>query len=521
MMEFQLRDESGMWLESYPAALTLAVAMRDALAELLGVQTAEIGCDVREARTADGGRCTSIFIFDHHAAGYTSGAEHLIPSLFGRAAKILDCPKQCDASCPNCVLDYDRRFDANSLDRHEALKFLTTGWLSALKLPQELCFLGASSRVETESLSSAVIRECAVVGAGRARLYVGGKIADLAASPVRKLAYRLLSLARPVALVLEKETVAALSEVDAYSLSALVDHPSAAVHVVDAVPRRGGAVVVAEVERGKEVVAWACADVKVVEGYECWGVSELPLISGRVQMEVLPPERAANTLRPAMSDRGDAEITLRQQLNGPIQNFGKAFWIQVQEGHGLTKKLMKDSAVSVKSVSYTDRYLFTPLTLALLREIIIGLRETLGGKRFGRPVVRICTSAVRQDGKLGAGGRVYSDWAVPTMRDAVAERLFGAMGTLSLEVSGNLKHARTLAIEFSNESMLTLRLDQGVGYWRALSKGKPGANWFDFTLIDPDQQAKAVEGISVWVEGQMEPTFVFAKLRVSANAVTV
>ena len=141
MLEIQLRKINGQALNDYSTALTLAVALRDALAELLGVQAAELGCDAREVRSGEGARCHSIFIFDRYAAGYASGAGNFVNQLFQKAAEILTCPKRCDSSCPNCILDFDQRFEASTLDRHAALTFLNPTWLNALKLPQELCFL--------------------------------------------------------------------------------------------------------------------------------------------------------------------------------------------------------------------------------------------------------------------------------------------------------------------------------------------------------------------------------------------
>jgi DEAD/DEAH box helicase domain-containing protein len=97
MIEIQLRDREGQPFRDVSAARTIAVAIRDALAELLGVQTAELGCDAREVRD-ETGRIQSIFVFDHFAAGYASSAARLFAELFHKAVRILDCPKNAIAA---------------------------------------------------------------------------------------------------------------------------------------------------------------------------------------------------------------------------------------------------------------------------------------------------------------------------------------------------------------------------------------------------------------------------------------
>lgn len=67
--------------------------------------------------------------------------------MFRDAAVRLHCPKDCDSSCPQCVLDFDQRFEAGVLDRKAALSVLTPDWLDMLKIPDALCYLGDSSMV--------------------------------------------------------------------------------------------------------------------------------------------------------------------------------------------------------------------------------------------------------------------------------------------------------------------------------------------------------------------------------------
>jgi DEAD/DEAH box helicase domain-containing protein len=515
MLELQLRDINQQPLNDYLTALTLAVALRDALAELLGVQSAELGCDAREVRNHEGTRCQSIFIFDRYAAGYASGSENLVTQLFHKAAGILECPKHCDASCPNCIVDFDQRFEASKLDRYAALKFLNSTWLKMLKLPDELCFFGTSSRVETATLLDAVLRESGGADASATRLFVDGTGADFAASGIRRLVYKLLSLSRPVSVAITKDSLSKLSEYDRYSLAALADHPGASIHVIVSVPLRNGAITVAEVGRANGCVAWACSDAAITKAAEGWGTSPAPLVIGNSTATKMNEACSPSSLRPAVVLGGDADISIQHQLDGDIQSFGLRFWKFVSQIHPASKKVLENSGATVMSLTYSDRYLFTPVSVALLHSVVAGLKQVISPERFGIPDIFINTTAVRQDGQRWLGGKVFADWPTSQMRDAVAELALQSFGSVKISNPDKLQHSRVLELSFSTGEVLALRLDQGLSYWRvsSWSKGGTKGTWYDFANPNTATQAKAVASMDVWVEGQVAPTQVFAKLR--------
>ena len=130
VLEIQLKTSPGIWLNDKTAATTLSVAIRDSLAELIGVQASELGCDIKPSRPERNVICQSIIIYDHHAAGYASSAGRFLTDLFYRVRKRLLCPSECDSACPSCVLDFDQRFNSERLNRHEALKVISESWPS-------------------------------------------------------------------------------------------------------------------------------------------------------------------------------------------------------------------------------------------------------------------------------------------------------------------------------------------------------------------------------------------------------
>ena len=518
MLELQLRLIDGQLLNEHPSALTIAVALRDALAGLLGVQSSELGCEARETRNTEGERCQSIFLFDRFAAGYASGAERLLCDMFRKAAEILKCPKACESSCPNCVLDFDQRFEASVLDRKRALAILSEKWLDLLKLPSDLQYFGTSSQVESANIMQAIARESGEPGSKTIRLFASGDPSqwDFPGSTLRHLAYSLLSMSRSVEVIIPRELVKKLSQDDLYSLAAFSEHPNGTARTAEKMPISKKAYLLAEVERSNSVVAWASPDPNALLGSESWGNSSKPIIRGDGGHPSVSEALQPSALRPAPVDHSDKEISIQHQLDGCIQTFGERFWRFMRQQHPATDLLLGSAAAKVILMRYTDRYLFTPVSLAIFRQLVEGLREVVGRDRFDIPEIIVTTTAIRRDSRRSLGGRIYDDWPTSQMRDAVATILLGSLGNGKIKSDEKVvQHSRCLEVVFSVGGSMTLRLDQGVSYWRVASWAAVGSKspWFDFTNPNATTQAKAIQALDLWIEGQSLPTQIFTKVR--------
>lgn len=131
--EIQLRGTDGIWLDDANTALTISVALRNSLSEILGVQSSELGNDIRQSPSADETVCQSIFIYDRNAAGYSTTIGRHLRLAFEKAYDRMDCPKNCDSSCPSCLMDYEQRFRAARLNRHSAMNFLSREWFETVQ----------------------------------------------------------------------------------------------------------------------------------------------------------------------------------------------------------------------------------------------------------------------------------------------------------------------------------------------------------------------------------------------------
>ena len=157
------------------ASSSIAVALRQGLAQRIGVEDREIGWAIKSSRMEETGESNvSILLYDQATggAGFVAQAGADLPHLLRRARGTLDCPRGCDKACHACLLSYDTHHHAMDLDRHQALKILTDTFLGALDLPVEDQLFGPETQLEYEPLAVALERQLGATDV--IRLYVGG-----------------------------------------------------------------------------------------------------------------------------------------------------------------------------------------------------------------------------------------------------------------------------------------------------------------------------------------------------------
>ncbi len=518
VLEIQLKTVAGVWLHDPATSLTLAVALRDALADLLGVQANELGAAIKEATPEPGSRCHSILIYDQHAAGYSSGAERVLGRLFHGARDRLLCPADCENACPRCVLDFDQRFSADFLDRRAALVVLTQEWLDRLRLPSELAYFGPGSRIERRSLPEALL-----VAGGQPvtglRVYVGGDPSewDLGPSSLRELIYRLAGQGTELEIVMPAASLQSMQEADRHVLASLAQHPRITI-ITAAAPQRCGAGWVVAETLGSPATRWAYGAESVLIFGPKWGrdAATLVVANGQSQVSRSGPILTPEALRPVARSSGDRDLEVQRQLDGDLRGFGARFWKLLAAEHPATMACLGDASDRIVAVEYRDRYLFTPLSVALLAEVIGALHDGVGSARWGVGKATVLTIERRAAGDNGARNTVWADWPDTYVRDLVLGSLLRIRGVDSavtmLDLS-TLGHGRALEVTWSSGKRLTVRFDQGVSYWRAAQSNLRAAYAFNVHSGDVKEQARQLAQIRLRIEGGALPTQIFVKVR--------
>ncbi|MCY7347425.1 MAG: DUF1998 domain-containing protein [Pyrinomonadaceae bacterium] len=517
IFELQLKNTVGICLDDQTAALTLAVALRDALAELLGVQANELGCDVKQARTEEGGVCQSILIFDRFAAGYSSSADRFLADLFKRAAERLDCPANCDSACPHCVLDYDQRFAADNLDRHQAAALLTPEWLNSFHLPESLAFLGEKSLLETGSFLESLWQTVSKRHISQIRLYTSSQPNDwdVAPSPLRELAYKLAGRNIDVEIMIANSAVKSLNSNDRLLLASLCDHPRITLRELDFEPRAGQGWVLAETVAGNSI-RWAVPNQNSLLFNLEWASDTDLLIKSENSQPFSTSGKilTATEIRPNSSEPSDKEFVIKNEIDGALQSFGERFWDFIQAGHPKTREVFEEQSDSLVSVIYTDRYLFSPITIALLYQVIKAVKTKLGEARASTFSCKLTTTR-NENHYFNQQNKIWSDWVNSNDRDRVTKLIFNNLDiTFSLDVGNraDVEHGRILHLTFSSGKKITVRLDQGISYWKAAWAARSEMITYNFNA-DDISQSNYLLNLNIGIEGKEMETQIFLKIR--------
>jgi superfamily II DNA/RNA helicase len=515
VLEIQLKDLEGKWLNNPIVANTLAVAFRNTIAEELGVQANELGASVEHVKNEDGEYTYSLFIFDENNAGYCSNIESIIDAVFGQLISNLDCDRHCDSACPSCLLDFEHRHELDSLNRVEALKFFTHQWIGAYKLPDEYSFFGNSSEIENKSLNEAVYLEAKKASAKEIKLFFDLQTDefDLASSDLYELVYLLLPTKKPIKIYTHLADFSNLGEDEKLSLITLMNLPLVTLFKIEKLPHYlNESIGIAEVVSNEVKTVWATSEAKSVHGNENWGQSEILIRGMQSATSEIICQKVTKELLNFQKIEGDREVIIHDDLNGPINEFGIKFWKAISTSHSGTKTLLGE--VAITKIEYSDKYLFTPLSLAIIKEVIVGLRNHVGFDFWKNVPIVVSTLPSKGSEYKGRHGFLYSDWMNSNERTSVLIALFEYIG-ITATVQTTQQHSRALNVHFENNKTLTIRLDQGVSYWRL--KNNPYRQsvspYFDFELPEPEQAKQILALKDIEIQGAIMPTELFVKIR--------
>ncbi|MYI36810.1 MAG: DUF1998 domain-containing protein, partial [Acidimicrobiaceae bacterium] len=523
VFELQLRD-----LADSGTALSIGIALRRTFCQRLGIEEQEIGVSVRPARDQNGLVIQSIFLYDSAKGGNGYVAEmrdYVVPSL-RECIRVLDCSKKCDAACHGCLLTYDTQYDSTKLNRHKGLAFFTNELLAGLELQERDQILGEGSRVLTRPL----YRHLAEVGAApdieEIRIWIGNDANawDVEGFPLYRHLLRWAESGLSCRLFVVPDTWTRLSEGSRHALAALVAAGQGKIEIHRAEGPSadlGRGKVIAAAGGSKRCVKWAVPGENVHAMNEAWGQHSpvapnvYALLNERLS-EIATKPMESEELRPR-PEGAEAILPIHDELNGRIEGFGSRFWEHVLTNcDALRNEFSRQSTMT--SVSYSDRYITTPWALVLLREILMDLVRR--NRISSDTALHVLTKNLRPDHAGRRQVRSISDpFQDDTTRKAVFKKAFETghgklrwTGPVELQV-GPTPHFRELQFEWQNGTKWSLKLDQGIGYWRC----RPSAD-FPFGSSAAEQVARSNDIANrhrVVTKGSF-PTYIYIA-KVSAN----
>ena len=477
-------------------ATTIAVALRQALAEKLGVELRELGYAAVPSRSPDGSPGFSVVLYDAATggAGLVSQAPSSLPQLMARVRTILECGRRCDRACHGCLLDYDTQRDLVDLDRIAALSLVTPELLGQIELPEEGRLFGPATVQEFEPMHRAISRELQQGCCKEIRVYLGGA-ANEWELPVWALREDLTAWAlrgRKVILIAPRSTLLALPEAVANGVASWVEAAGIALRAVRH-PARELAVhgIAAEVTGGSRSTRWAFLSGEAPAPGSAWGAGE----SGRSVMlraneglkgppgDLLTPTELRK-LPPDMA----TVLHLGKELDGNVITLGARFWKLVSaKSPRLSAKLQ--AGAPINEIIYSDRYIRTPLMFRALLEIFGGLLAFRGAIDSATTRLEIQTAPLEDEGRLAP--RLWThNWSEDRVRQDVAAAVLGTLpGTGKFTLCGKRQtsHSRELSLRWRDGATWRMRLDEGVGFF-CTSRNVP----FPFDRL-PGEQANALQ----------------------------
>lgn len=482
-------------LETAGTAWAAVSAFREALARALGIETSELGMAVRPAATPLGQRTFSLFLYDRASggAGFAPQAVPLFEALLRDAAKILDCNQPgCVRGCSACVLTADMFRHAETIDRQGALVWAKKALVRLSDVPAD--DLAAPDAVLERSVADA-LADAAERGASSVTIWIGGE-SDLAAIGHGKIAALARSLAdRGVGctLILAPEWLKGLDPAARRALRDVAIRFQLTLRQGLPPGFHNGAYAIAAAEQAGSggVTLWASRDPDAAVAGSHWGEGHVaPVVRFAVDRPPLTPQVNLDSLLPRP---GAHFLEVRDELNGPIVDFGRKLrdlLVPAIRMAGGDKPLV--------AMTYSDRYLQSPLVVRLMAEALGGLRDGLGGGG-GLPVA-ILTNRLRPNERQPFAPD--HDWQWEEDREAVLLSLLEERGFVPTLTDTGAAHGRFLTLQFNGGGTVRVVLDQGFGPWRTPSF----ARWNHFG--DPaDVQATKISSYSAIVEAR-GPTYV-------------
>jgi hypothetical protein len=498
VLEIALRNpESGEWLsqsEGRSIAMTIAVALREALAERQGIAATEMGCSVRSDRDTEAGATRSVIqLFDNASGGagfVLNGAEN-IDGLLRNLPKYLECPDNCDAACTSCLLQRDIRFEDNLLNRHHALAWLRASrLLDHLVLPSPFADIPGASYCAIDPLSwvRATLNKqgdtITILLAGDAEAW------DLGHQRFRD---RVLSWAftEKLNVVLALPGELRLSETVKAEL-ALLGRLGVAIAEQKGSPPGCVALQVS----GKNTCAtlFSTSDDALVPGEE-WLRSRASDVwaSSEVVKAISTAPLDTSSWTPTKSRPGTVLIDVTTEFNGRLANLPErvASWIKKNDPE-LAQRRAADAVVSIE---YSDRYLRSPWSLLVLTTIM---------KPFASDRLQAISLSTVDGQETKLPRQLKQDWGSRSDFERVAKRWMKAELGVSpslrvFERSYELQHRRVMRLGWASGEYTTILFDQGMGYWVPQSHVRQNLD-FDFRQ-NPDEQAnelkRRVESLSI------------------------
>lgn len=461
--------------ENKKLAWTLGVAFRHGLAKTLGINAEELGVTVKQVVNTQFSTTPiyAICLYDTNSGGSgfasLAGQADVFKSMLEHALTLLGC-YNCQNACQNCLLQFDTKQYVELLDRNIGMSYLNQNLINSISLQNDEKILG----MESKFCQFDFFKELKLSSHGKGeklQLILGGDIAnwEIAESSIKKYLHELVGpfgKFGSLELWIESANYQLLDQdqkLDLYYL--LAAYPNNKLFKTNNFNLLNQGILIATAWKNNQPLSFATKELRAIHLDEEWGsIGNKMLIKSEVDFNLLGVEINRNELIPTPV-ANSIQISLIQELNTTVSNFGNAFWELVVEHLNENGHQTSDFG-NLKSIDYKDRYLHTPWTIMLLSNIL----NSVPFQKSETNIVTISTdSSNNLDNQLQRN--LTKNWYMVENDgkvDLIKKMLSGYENVIVnlANHKSELPHSRELKLEFQNGKELKIRLDQGIGFWK-------------------------------------------------------
>jgi len=320
------------------------------------------------------------------------------------ARDVLDCSSKgrCHDSeatfaCPRCVLSADSQHLAEETDRKLAHQLLTSA-AARLALPEEAKLFGEATAYEAVPLADAVSEYLVHDPSAELVVPMSGNPTewDLDGWSMTPVLERWGARGRTPMVIVDAASLAASDPVTRRQFVLWAQRARVTVRSADktGLPRW-----IACVVGPMSTTVWSSGAATAREIGLSWAAtSEAPVVRGKILRPTFGPGVDLASL--IASGRREALLEIERELDGPATGFGTRLRSLLTAKSPELGRLL---SAKVLSLTYSDRYLFSPLVVRLATELVAGFADT-------ETEVKVITLSVRPDGRARPGRWIYTDW---------------------------------------------------------------------------------------------------------------
>lgn len=473
VIEFFLKSpKTNQWLsdsnEHQVIATTIAVVLRDAIADELGIATTEMGFSIRldkDLVTGSGRSVIQLFDQVSGGAGFVLSGLIDVVNLLKKAQEKLICRANCENICTVCLASQDSRVEQEELDRKAALNWLKENeFITYLALPDIFINIPGSTycSVDPRRFISSVINK----GATAIQIALRGDIEEWDLNQVNF-----------------RNTVLSWSMTDGLTVSLGID-PN--LNLSDDVKRSLTVLIKLGVKIFIISHSWVSYEVPLIA--QIFSDSMVTSLFSSDEITSTPGENWLTTNDTSLwvsskaipflaspqydikvsdaIDKGAKVIEVIDELNGPLNSLSsrlnKILSIQAKD---LFDLIQNDHAISI---SYSDRYLKSPWSLMLLGGFLELFKNT--------DLMQVEIQTLYQVSNL-VSNQLKHDWKRPDDQEAMIKHWLADIldTTVVVEIKDKtfeLQHSREIIVNWFSGKKTRIVLDQGMGYWYPRTLGK-------------------------------------------------